>query len=334
MTTLNVAILGLDRVGASFGLALKRYAQENGKYQFNIAGYDAKSTHEKSAHKAGAVDRVEKSPEAAVKDAQIVLMNLPYDEVRNTYRLLANRLREGVVILDTSPIKGPSLQWAKEFLRGDVHVVGFTPLPAAKYLEDGGLSADHATADYFDNAPCLVVPAVDNLPEAIDLAYNVAYLIGAKPRFVDPSDYDTMMSLTDQLPRLLGIVMFYHVTRSESWNDLRYLTGSNFGLMSRSLHHEHPDGLRDQFYGNRQVLVRSIDQVIQYLQEVRNALASSNRDILEALLVKASADYEQWLNDRIRADWDKDKQDTYESSGMLGMLVGENLAKRLTGKKS
>lgn len=333
MTTLNVAILGLDRTGTSFGLALKRYATDNGKYKFNIAGYDVKSDHEKTAHKAHAVDRVEKSPEAAVKDAQIVLMNLPYDEVRNAYRQLAGRLREGVVILDASPVKGPSLQWAQEFLRGDVHVVGFTPLPAAKYLEAGGLSAFHATADYFDNAPCLVVPAVDNLPEAIDLAYNVAYLIGAKPRFVDPADYDTMMSLTDQLPRLLGIIMFYHLTQSESWNDLRYLTGSNFGLITRCLHHEHPDGLRDQFYGNRQALARSLDRIIIHLQEVRDALTSNRRDTLEALLVKTSADYETWLNDRIRADWDKDKKDQYESSGMLGIIVGESLAKRLTGKK-
>jgi prephenate dehydrogenase len=333
MTTLNVTILGLDRVGTSFGLALKRYAKENGKYAFNIAGYDVKSAHEKAAHKAGAVDRVDRSPEAAVKDAQIILMNLPYDEVRKTYRLIANHLRDGVVILDASPVKAPSLGWAKEFLNGDVHVVGFTPLPAARFLETTGISADDASADLFENAPCLVVPAVDNLPEAIDLAYNVAYLLGAKPRFVDPADYDAMIAMTEQMPRLLGITLFYHLTQSESWNDLRYLTGSAFGLLTRSLHHEHPDALRDQFNGNRQVLARSIDRVISHLQEVRDALTSSDRAALEALLVKTSADYETWLNERIRIDWDKDKKDTYESSGMLGMIVGDSIAKRIKGKK-
>lgn len=333
MTTLNVTILGLDRVGTSFGLALKRYEKENGKYQFSITGYDVKSAHEKAAQKAGAADRIEKSPEAAVKDAQIVLMNLPYDEVRKAYRLMASRLRDGVVILDASPVKAPSLGWAKEFLSGDVHVVGFTPLPAARYLETTSTSAEDATADLFDNAPCLVTPAVDSLPEAIDLAYNVAYLLGAKPRFVDPSDYDAMIAMTEQMPRLLGITLFYHLTQSESWNDLRYLTGGTFGLLTRSLHHEHPDALRDQFNGNRQVLARSIDRVIAHLQDVRDALTRSDRDALEALLVKTSADYERWLNDRTRIDWDKDKKDTYESSGMLGMIVGDSLAKRLKGKK-
>jgi prephenate dehydrogenase len=333
MTTLNVTILGLDRLGASFGLALKRYAKENGKYQFAIAGYDFKSAQEKAAHKAGAVDRVEKSPESAAKEAQIILMNLPYDEVRRVYRQLAGRLREGVVILDASPVKRPSFDWAREFLSGDVHVVGFTPLPAARFLETAGLSADDASADYFDQAPCLVVPSADSLPEAVDLAYNVAYLLGAKPRFVDPADYDAMIAMTEQLPRLLGIVMFYHLTQNESWNDLRYLTGPAFGLMTRTLHHEHPDALRDQFDGNRAVLARSIDGLIHRLQEVRDALNSSDRSTLEALLVKASADYEAWLNDRTRIDWDKDHKDLQDSGGVLSLFVGESLAKRLKGKK-
>jgi prephenate dehydrogenase len=333
MTTLHVTILGLDRVGASFGLALKRYAKDNGKYQFSIVGYDLKSAHEKAAHKAGAIDRIEKSPEAAVKEAQIVLMNLPYDEVRKTYRVLANRLREGVVILDASPVKSASFGWAKDFLSGDVHVVGFTPLPAARFLESAGLSAEDASADYFDQAPCLVVPGVDNLPEAVDLAYNVAYLLGAKPRFVDPADYDAMIAMTEQLPRLLGIAAFYYLTQSESWNDLRYLTGTAFGLTTRALHHEHPDALRDQFEGNRAVLARSIDGLIRHLQEVRDALNSNDRDVLEALLVKTSADYEKWLNERTRIDWDKDHRDLQDSGGMLSMFVGESLAKRLKGKK-
>jgi prephenate dehydrogenase len=333
MTTLNVGILGLDRVGTSFGLALKQYAATHGKYTFDITGYDVKSANEKAAQKARAIDRIEKSPAAAVRDRQIVFMNMPYDEVRPAYRNFKNDLREGVVILDGSPLKTPSHQWAKELLGDDHHVIGFTPLPASRFLENTGMSAEEATADYFEGAACLVVPSVDSVPEAVDLAYNAAYLVGGKPRFVDPHDYDQLLSLTEQLPRLLGITLLYNLLQSESWKDIGYFTGSAFALATRVLRHEHPDSLREQFYGNREVLAQSLDQMIERLGEVRDVLRSNDKDALEAFLVKSSENYEKWLNTRQQNDWDKDAQPREEGSGMLGMFVGDRLAKRIQGKK-
>lgn len=334
MTTLNVAILGLDRAGTSFGLALKQYAANNGKYTFDITGYDVKSANEKAAQKARAIDRIEKSPASAVRDRQIVLMNMPYDEVRPAYRNFKNDLREGVVILDASPLKTPSQQWAKELLGEDHHVIGFTPLPAARFLESTGISAEEASADYFEGAACLVVPSVDSVTEAVDLAYNTAYLIGAKPRFVDPNDYDNLLALTEQMPRLLGITLLYNLLQSESWKDLGFFTGSAFALATRTLRHEHPDSLREQFYGNRDVLAQNLDQMIERMEEVRDVLRSGDKAALEALLVRSAEGYEKWLNARQSNDWHKDAQvPREEGTGLLGMFVGGRLAKRIQGKK-
>lgn len=334
MTTLKVGLLGLDRMGTSFGLALKQYAKTSGKYEFIISGTDTRSANEKAAHKMGAIDRIERTPEAVVSDAQIVLMNLPYDEVKRTYRQLRSSLREGVVILDASPLKTPSQEWGKELADKDVHIVGFTPLPASRYLESAGISAQDASADYFENAPCLIVPSVESAGEAIDLAYNVTYLLGGKPRFVDASDYDNMLAQVEQLPRLLGIAMLYHLTRGEGWQDMRYFTGSALGLATATVGHKHADALREEFYGSREVLAASLDQMVTHLGEIRDLLRQGDRGAIEDLLTTTSENYSAWQTARELSNWDKNSTlPAADNGGILSMMVGDRLAKRISGKK-
>lgn len=334
MTTLHVAILGLDRMGTSFGLALKRYAAANKNYDFHIVGYDNSSFHEKSAQKSGAIDRAEKSPALAVRDRQIVLLNLPYDEVRSVLRDLPRDLREGVVILDASPVKSPSYRWAEQSFQEDHHIIGFTPVVNPRYLEQAGNSADDASADYFESSLTLIVPTSDALKEAIDLACNLALLIGSKPRFVDPHDFDRLASQVEQMPRLLGVALFYHVMQSESWRDMQFFTNPAFGVLTRTLSQDHADALRDQFMENRTVLASSLDQMIVTLSEVRDALLTSDRASLEALLEASSRRHEEWLTARARNDWDRDVElPDASGSGMMGMIFGDALAKRLKGGK-
>ena len=52
-------------------------------------------------------------------------MNLPYEDLRGGYELIAPSLRDGVVILDTAVIKQPSLTWAEQYLGDEHHLIGF-----------------------------------------------------------------------------------------------------------------------------------------------------------------------------------------------------------------
>jgi prephenate dehydrogenase len=333
MTTLALGILGLDRMSTSVGLALKRYGK-TGKYQFEIAGYDTRSANEKSAQKEGAIDRIEKTPEATVRDKHIVIMNLPYEDTRNAYRKIASHLREGVVILDASPLKTPSYEWGQQYLQGDFHIVGITPMINPRYLHESDTQASVASEDYFDNATFLITPAPEALEEAIDLAYNFGQLLGSKPRFIDPHDHDNLLAQTEQLPRILGLALYYNLMRSEGWSDMQWFTNHNFGVLTRFLKDEHPDGLRDEMMGNREVLALVLDKMIATLQEMRGLLRQNDRDGLEATLVSVAQSYEEWLNTRHRNDWDKGAQlPTVPNNGFMGMMFGDKLANRLKGKK-
>lgn len=335
MSTLTVGILGLNRIGTSVGLALRRYMAEGGKYTFEVVGYDISPDVAKSAVKAEAIARSESKPYQAAADKDIVIMALSYDEVRDAYRSIATDLKAGAVILDASPLKQPSFRWAKEFLSDEQHVVGITPILNPKYLLNNSLEVDEAAPDLFDHSAILITPSVSNIKEAVDLAFNFCTLLGSKPRFLDPVEHDALMAYTEGTPKLLGAAIFVSLMGRSNWHDLMWLTNPAFGALTRPLKDLHPDALRDELYGNREALVRSLDDLIATLQAWRGALASEDRDALEAVVVGATAEYERWINRRYRADWDeqKDKPEFEPGNTMLGGLLGQGVAKRLFGKK-
>lgn len=333
MSTLTVAILGLNRVSASVGLALRRYMNKGGKYQFQIVGYDFSNETVKQAQKLGAIDRSERQVFSAVTGADIVVMALSYEEVQDAYKAIKQDLRDGVVIMDFSPLKSPSLKWAEQHLSSEHHLIGATPILNPRYLFVADNSIQQAEEDLFDDSAILLTPAVKSIKEAVDLAFNFAQILGSKPRFLDPLEHDTLLAQTSQVPRALGMLLFYNLMHKDNWEDLKWLTNPAFGVLTRPLFDTHPDALRDEFLNNRETLVLALDNMIGSLQAFREALRSDDRDAIEAVTVQAAEQYEAWVNSRYRADWDAATKTPKPKGTLAQGLLGGALADRLFGDK-
>src|SRR3954465_15698446 len=146
--TIKVGILGRGRVGASIGLALKRYnARKDARQQFDSTGYAADNLQTQGLKTINPVDHSARNLVDAASDKDIVIMALPYRDVQAAYQLIGRDLRSGAVLLDTSPLKLPSQAWAQKYLADEAHMVGVMPIFNAKYLFDGLDDVEHAAAD-------------------------------------------------------------------------------------------------------------------------------------------------------------------------------------------
>ncbi|MEQ8672973.1 MAG: prephenate dehydrogenase/arogenate dehydrogenase family protein [Aggregatilineales bacterium] len=325
MADVNIAILGLGKIGASIGLALKRYNTNSKDHHFTITGYDSTADTSKAAKQMGAIDDIAQRPEIAVKNKDIVIVALPYGEVKNAYDFMAQDLRQGVVILDVSVLCQTSMEWAKKFLPKDAHLVCAKPIVNSKYLFNGVDKTDEAVADLFDNGTILLMPSVTCIPEAISLATDLAKILGAFPHFLDPAEHDGLVTATEVLPDFMGVVYFYMLSQSPGWGDMQRVGNSNFGMFSHALFDTHPDDLRDEILNSGDNLVRYVDQMIAQLRNFRSVIASKDDAALEAALGEASKDYEQWINRRHNNKWQgEDMLDSNSSSvgGMMGNMVG------------
>ena len=334
MANLTIAILGLDRLGASMALRLRTYVEKGGKHQFELIGYDSRDDYEKPARKLKVFDKVERKPYSAVESADLVIMNLPYEDLRAGYELIAASLREGVVVLDTAVIKQPSIEWADEYLSDEQHWIGFTPVVNAEYMLEHQLSPEYASDDYFHESTIYLTPSVKSMREAIDLAVNFTAILGAKPAFLDPAEHDSLTAITEEIPQLLSIAAYTAAMHHNAWADAQRITNPPFNVLTRYLLTHHPDALRDEWTANSERLVRAIDELLLTLRDVRERLAEKDESAIEAFVIAASDDYQEWINRRHKGDWDdQSSQRVHLDNSIAGSLFGGAISKKLFGNK-
>ncbi len=335
MTDISVAILGFGRIGASIALALQRYNAKGGSYRFKIAGFDTRPSVEKKAAALKLADEFSNRAFNAARNKDIVIVAMPYAEVQAIYELIGQDVRDGCVVIDMSPLSLPSVAWADKYLQKEAHLVSVTPVVNPDYLFEAVDDIDHAHEDLFDKGTMLLMPAPSCIKGAVELAADFAQLLGATPHFVDPSEHDGLVAATEGLPGLLGVAAFYMFSKSQGWDDGQRMINPAFGALTHHLFDTHPDDIRDTWLKNRENLIRYADELIGVLQNVRSRLAANDQAALEALLVEASTEYEQWINRRVKSRWDRGDQEIPTPSpanDMLRGVMGGFLAGKLAGK--
>jgi prephenate dehydrogenase len=333
MAEINVAILGLDRTGLSLALAMQRYSQQDGRTQFHVTAYEEDNAAIRTARQSGAIKQMEGRLATAVANKDIVIITLPYDQPEAVYRAMAPALKEGAVVLDASPLITPALKLAATVLGEEQHVVGFRPLVNPDYLYDADPSSSLASADAFDNAAVLLAAPAGCIPAAVDLAANFGKVIGGRPTFIDPAEYDALSTYTETLPELTGIALFAAVAGTRGWEDIQRLTNHDFGVLTRRLHEGNPESLRQVWLADPEGLIRAIDLLMDTLAGLRDTLRSEDTYAIDAFLDDTFTQYASWYDKRHRNSWDKmPGKDVGPTQTLMGSLIGERWAKRLTGK--
>ena len=333
MADLKIAVLGLDRLGVSIALRLRSYMAKGGPHRFVIAGYDSRADHEKAARKLKLFKSIERGAHSAVADADIVLMNLPYEDVESAYDIVAPHLRDGVVILDTAATKQPSLAWAGRYLGAEHHVIGFSPVVGGAYMLDHETDVEYASDDYLLDSAIYLTPSVSSMKEAIDLAVNFTLILGGKPHFLDAAELDSLSALTELMPQILGVSAYRAAMGHNAWQDAQRLTNPAFNLLTRFLLTRHPDAMRDEWLTHREALARGIDAAQRELSLLRRGLLEGDADAVEAFLIEASDDYQDWINRRHKGEWGDEptRSGRYDTS-IASTLFGGAIAGRLFGK--
>jgi len=334
MAEVRVAILGLERTGASFGLALKRYMQgKEARHTFTISGHDERDYNVRHARGAGAIDSAARGPVEAVAGAHIVIMAEHYYRVEGLYQAVGPALSSGAVVLDLSPLKRPSIRWAAENLPAGeeaAYLVGVTPVLNPEVLFEANSEVEAARADLFDGGTLILAPAADCPPEAVDLASEVARIVGADVHFMDPDEHDGLIAAMEGLPATLSLALFQTLLRSSGWSDLRRLANPAFGLQTSLLRYQHPDSLWALLHYNRENTARHLSALIDNLTAIRDGLREDAEGLgLEALLADTAGRYEEWEGQRRTNRWEKKgDEESLTTPSMMGTMGGMLFGRR------
>lgn len=319
--TVNITIVGLGQIGTSVGLALADQAE-----LVHRTGHDRELGIARKAEKMGALDKVAINLPSAVEEADIILLSLPVDQIRETLNVIKEDIKEGAVVMDTSPVKQAVAGWTSELLPEGRYYVGLTPVLNPIYLHDIDSGLDAAHPDLFQDGLIGIVSPPGVPSEAIKLAADLTRLLGASPLFADPLEMDGLVAATHILPQLIAAGLLNATVEQPGWHEGRKIAGRSYAEVSAPvMYPTEPKTLTTAAILNRENVVRVLDSLIASMKGMRNDISNEDAQILEERLLRARQGREEWLRQRMIADWASQESPPVEAptaSEIFGRFIG------------
>jgi len=263
----RLAIIGLGRIGASLGLALKRA----GLPGVEVWGHDRDPTAHSQARRMGAVDQVHPNLIATVERARLVVLATPVGAMEATLQAIGPHLRPGTVVTDVGSTKAQVLHWARLYLPPEVSFVGGHPLTGG-----GARGTASAEAGLFEGAVWCIVPSPTAHEDAVKAVVGMVEAVGARPLFLDADEHDSYIAMVEHLPVLASFALMGLATESPAWRELARMAGSHFRDATH-LAGTDPLSARDACATSAEMVAHWLDRYIQHLARLRRRVQEAGQ---------------------------------------------------------
>lgn len=300
--TVQITIIGMGQIGTSIGLALADHTEK-----IYRVGHDLRKEFTRDAEKSKAIDKPIFNLHAAVEDANIVILAIPVDQVRETLELISDDLQEGSVVMDTSTCMVTTSEWAQELLPPDRHYVTINPSINPEYIGELASGGEAAHADLFQNGFMVITSPPGSDADAIRLASELAVLLGATPFYADPLEFDGLSAATNLLPQIMAAALVNATIDQPGWKEGRKLASQFYAHATKPLLYlEEEENYGQTALRNKENAVRVINDLMIALIDLRDAIAEDDKETVEKLFTHAQVGRAVWWTQRMAGDWNRD----------------------------
>jgi len=323
--TVQISVIGLGQIGASIGLALAEY-----KDKILRIGHDPDGKRMKTVEKLGAFDRTYVQLNEAVRNADIVILALPADLIRDALAIMKDELKPGAVLINTSIIREGIHQWIEESLPKENPFISILPIIHPDRLEDSIDDVNTPRADLFANTEIVITNDYNTSSKAIEVATDLASLLKAKPYYTETAEADGVVANVEQLPKLTAAALVHTLVGKAGWNDGRRFSSRAF-YRSASINFLSDE---QEYFGitallNKENICRSLGEMIGSLEELRTLIDKGDEDGVKTYLKTARQGYETWIEQRRSGDWDNEKKEMPQKpKDRLSRLFSSNLKEK------
>jgi len=311
----RITIVGMGPIGASIGLALRRAGLEDTE----VVGADGDRRKLARASKMGAVDNATGNLRSALKGAQLVVLDVPFTDMRETLEAIGPALEDGCVVTDTGRVKAPVIRWARDHLPPSPGFVGGRPLPARTIA-----TLEQADAGLFDGTHYCVVADEAAESEAVRSVVGMVEALGASPLFMSAEEHDSYSAALAQLPRLLSTALVGAAAESAAWQDMHRLAVPEFAEMTRPAAGD-PSEASAESAANADALAHWLNIAIARLGALKAQVEDGGGDLRDSL-VRAWEHRARWEAGAVEEEGGFDSPSAAQS--MASLVLGGRLTKR------
>lgn len=279
-------IFGVGLIGGSVALALKQAGLAT-----HIVGVGRSASSLNQALALNIIDSVETNIEAALADADMVLIAAPVAQTSSILQSLQPFLAPQTVVTDAGSTKSDVLAAAKLALGEKFNqFVGGHPIAGA---EKSGPAA--AKAELFLQKNVVLTPTPDTKPAAVQAVTALWQACGAKVTTMPAAQHDSIFAAVSHLPHLLAFALVDDIASRPNAAQLFSFAASGFRDFTR-IAGSHPEMWRDISLANKSALLSELTAYQNELNTVKQLLENDDAAGLEALFERASAARNQWAN--------------------------------------
>jgi prephenate dehydrogenase len=267
----RIAVLGLGLLGGSVALA----ARERGVARLVVGATRRRDVLEAALARA-AIDE-SGDYEEAVRGAELVVLATPVFAMREVAGRIAPHLDPGALLTDVGSVKGVLAETLPGVLPRGVRYVGAHPM-AGSHLA----GFDHARADLFAGAPCIVIGASGDA--AVDRVCAFWSALGTRVVLREPAAHDVDVAWMSHVPHLLAFAFAKALAAAPA--SAAEVAGPGFRDFTRIAHGD-PELWADILAANGKAMVAPLQAVGAALAELGRAVEAGEPEALERCLAAA-----------------------------------------------
>lgn len=262
----SALIIGVGLIGGSIGLALR----EKG---WTVFGRDQSEAHIQRALELGVIDLA--APTGRVENISLTFVVTPVGSIAEQ---VGEALRDtDGLVTDAGSVKAQLIP-----LMSDPRFIGGHPM-AGSELE----GVDGARVDLFEGRTWVLTPTEQTDDGAFAEIRSIVSGFGAEVVSLPPERHDSMVAIVSHVPHLTAAsLMGLADERSSEHRGLLRLAAGGFRDMTR-IASGHPGIWPDICEENRDAILTELDRLVGQLGEVRNLVATGDRNGLVNILERA-----------------------------------------------
>lgn len=272
-----VTIVGLGVIGGSFAYSLRNIGVRE------ILGVD---TDEKTLLKAKERQIITEGfthPEEALKKSDLVIISLYPEIMKSFISKYIDNFKDGAVITDVTGIKGKIMKNLKPILEKSGKNIDFIFGHLMAGREKRGI--DFADSEVFKNANYILIKNESNKRENLEFLTEIIKNIGFKNiSLLSEKEHDEIIAFTSQLTHAIAVAL---VNSDNQKYDIDKFIGDSYRDLTR-IAKINEDLWSELFMGNKENLLKKIEQFESELDKIKYALESGNMDILKEKFITST----------------------------------------------
>jgi cyclohexadieny/prephenate dehydrogenase len=267
----RLALIGVGLIGSS----IARAARAQDAARTIVATARSPRTRRRVAE-LGLADQVVESNAAAVEGADLVIVCIPVGACAAVAQEIGPHLAAGAIVSDVGSVKEAVVRDMAPHLPNGVHFVPAHPVAGTEYS-----GPDSGFAELFVNRWCILTPAEDTDPKAVEKLAAFWRLLGANVETMSADHHDLVLAITSHLPHLIAYTIvgtadeLQSVTRSEV---LKFSAGGfrDFTRIAAS----DPTMWRDVFLANKDAVLEMLGRFNEDVSALTKAIRKGDGDAL------------------------------------------------------